>query len=1126
MSKPPYYLLKSRRFLPILIVQFLGAMNDNIYKNSLIILITFSLAQQLGWSPKMPLATALGLFILPFLLFSATAGELADRFDKERMIQWTKFAEIVILGIGATMAFYLQSIILMYIVLFLLGTHSAFFGPLKYSILPQHLTKNELLFGNAWIESSTFLAILLGTLLGGFFILKSYGVIFISILLITFALIGWLTSLFIPKAKSANPQLKVNYNFLQATNTIVKYALNHKPIFQSILGISWFWFIGASLLTIVPLFTKEILKSNETTTTLLLTFLTLGIGMGSIGCYSLLQEKLTAKFIPLAGLGISLFMLLMTISKPLAFAGALGIGVCGGFFIVPLYSLLQYNSNVQYRSRNIATNNIMGALFMIGASLLAMFIFQLKGGPITLLITIAILNVLFSLYIFCKIYKVTTLNTIVIFVKYFLKFIYRIKITGIENLPPRGKSAIIIANHISLLDPVLIRAFVSNHFIYPIDTETAQKWWVKLFLVFSKTICIDPQYPFSFKKLIKLVEHNEQILIFPEGRITITGTVMKIYDGAGYLAYKTDSPIIPILISGAKYSPFSYLRGKTKLHWFPKIRITIFPPKKIETPNLPARELRKYLSLQIYNLLTTLQVKTTDQENTLFKQLLLSGQQNGIGTVIMSDVQNKPLTYRKIIAKSLVLGKVLTKGLPPEKPIGLIMPTCNSVVLKFFGLQSTGHIAALLNYTSGPTNILRACQITNIECVWSSIEFITKAKLTSVVALLQANNIQVKFIENYKPIIKSLWLFYTFALLFPRQLGQQINKKNDTNAQSIATILFTSGSTGDPKGVAFSHKNFISNYFQANTIIDLNKNDKILSIMPVFHAFGLTAGILSPLFHGTRIFLYPTPLHYRAIPEVIYNKEITILFSTNTFLRGYSKYANAYDLRSVRYLFGGAEKIQENIRRIYEEKFGIRILEGYGTTEASPFISLNTPLYNKSGTVGKFLPGIEYKLQKIPHIHEGQELWIKGNNVMLGYICAQDSGTFKPIKNEWLNTGDIVTIDTEGFITIIGRTKRFAKIGGETIPLNRIEELANEIWPLLNNACISIPDEQKGEMLILITENQNATLNEFRQFAKNQGINPLWIPKSLKIVAKLPLLGSGKPDYTYLSAVMEKKVHI
>lgn len=1111
----PYYLLKSRRFLPLFIVQFLGAMNDNIYKNALIILISFSLAQQHGLSPKMPLAIATGLFILPFLLFSALAGELADRFDKEKLIQWVKLAEVLILGIAATFGFYLQSLFLMYVTIFLLGTHSTFFGPLKYSILPQHLAKDELLFGNAWIEASTFLAILIGTLLGGLFILQTNGILIISSLLISLALSGWFISFFIPKAKSDNSNLKINYNLFYSTSQIIQYTFNRKKLFQPILGISWFWFIGSSLLTILPLFTKEVLQSNETTTTFLLICVIIGIGIGSLGSYILLQGKLSAKFVPLASLGVTLFSLLMLI-KPLSFPSAIGIGICGGFFSVPLYALLQYKSRTQHRSRNIAANNILNALLMVGSSLLAILVFKLGGGSVALLITVALLNLIVTFYMLWTISKTSILKCIVIIIKFVLKCLYRVKINNIENLPPKGQKAIIISNHISLLDAVLIRAFISKNFIYPIDTDTAQKWWVKVFLPFSKNICIDPHSPFSFKQLIHLLEKNGQILIFPEGRISVTGTIMKIYDGTGYLAYKTDAPIFTIHIAGAQFSPFSYLRGKFKIHWFPKIQITLFPPRKLNPlPDVSTKDIRKLLGIQIYNLLASTQVTATNHDITLFEQLLLSAKQNGMQTVIMSDIKKVSLTYKEIIAKSLVLSKILTKNQSLENPIGILMPNCNVAVLKFFALQSTGHIASFLNFSSGGPNILKACQTTNIKCVWSSTEFITHAKLQSVVELLSMNGIEVKFIEHYKSAIKKLKISYILALLFPRWVYKK-QFCSHHNAHSLATILFTSGSTGEPKGVAFSHKNFISNYRQAIAIIDLNNQDKMLSIMPAFHAFGLTAGILNPLFHGTQIFLYPTPLHYSIIPEIIYQKQITILFGTNTFLRGYAKYANPYDLRSLRYIFAGAEKIQANLRQIYEEKFGLRILEGYGTTETAPLLTLNTPIYNKDNTVGRLLPTIEYKLKKSQEISSNQELWVKGDNIMLGYMTVKNPGVIEPVQDGWFNTEDVVTIDDEGFITIIGRTKRFAKIGGETVPLNAIEQLANQIWPNHNSACISVPDEQKGELLILFTENPKAKLNDFREFARKQDINPLWIPKTLKIIPKIPLLGSGKPNYSDL----------
>lgn len=1111
----PYHLLKSRRFLPLFIVQFLGAMNDNIYKSSLIILISFSLAEQQALSPKMPLAIATGLFILPFLLFSSIAGQLADRFDKEKLIRWIKLAEVLILGLVATSGFYLNSLFLMYLTVFLLGTHSTFFGPIKYSILPQHLVKDELLFGNAWIEASTFLAILFGTLLGGLLILGENGILIISTLLIALACLGLIVSFIIPKAKSDNPNLKINFNLFYSTNQIIKYAIRRKRLLHPILGISWFWFIGSIFLTIFPLFTKEVLQGNERTTTLLLVFVIIGIGAGSLGSYTFLKGKISAKLVPLAGLGISFFSFLLLIES-LTFISAFGIGVSGGFFSVPLYALLQYKSNIQHRSRNIAANNIINALFMVGSSLLAMLVFKFGGGSIALVITTAILNFCVTIYMLATISRDTILSFIVIIVRFILKCLYRVKINNLENLPPKGQKAIIVSNHISLLDAILIRAFISNYFIYPIDTDTAQKWWVKLFLPFSKYVCIDPHSPFSFKHLLHLIEKNEQILIFPEGRISVTGAVMKIYDGTGYLAFKTNTPIFPIHISGAQFSTFSYLRGKYRLRWFPKIQITLFPPRKLEAPSgESSKSIRKHLSIQIYNLLTNIQVLATNNDITLFEQLMVSGKQNGMQTSIMTDIKNIPLTYRQIIAKSLTLGKIITKNIPLENPIGLLMPNSNAAVLKFFALQSTGHVAAFLNFTSGGPNILKACRTTNIKCVWSSTEFIEHAKLQSVIELLIANDIEVKFIENYKSSIKKLKFSYLLAFLFPKWIYKK-RFPTHRNSQSLATILFTSGSTGEPKGVAFSHKNFISNYRQAIAIIDLNNQDKLLSLMPIFHAFGLTAGILNPIFHGTKIFLYPTPLHYSEVPEIIYHKEITIFYGTNTFLRGYGKYANPYDLRSVRYIFAGAEKIQEGIRQTYEDKFGIRILEGYGTTETSPVLTFNTAIYNKVNTVGKLLPSIEYKLQNAPEIPGSQELWVKGDNVMLGYIAANNPGIIEPLEDGWFNTQDVVSIDDEGFITIIGRTKRFAKIGGETVPLNAIEQLANELWSQHNNACIQVSDEQKGEALILITENPKAKLNEFREFVRAREINTLWIPKKLKIMPKIPLLGSGKPDYREL----------
>lgn len=1132
MLKVPYYLLKSRRFLPIFVVQFLGAMNDNLYKNSFIILITFSLAQE----ARMPLALGLGIFILPFFLFSATAGELADRIEKGQMIRWIKFAEIAILGIGGTMAFYMKSTALMYLVLFLMGTHSAFFGPLKYSILPQHLRKEELLYGNAWVEASTFVAILLGTIIGGMLILVNHGAAIVSILLMIIALGGWVASFYIPLAKSDNPKLKVHVNFMRATLEILKHVKKRPYLFRIMMGISWFWFIGGTLLTVIPLFTREILYGNQNTVTLLLCVSIIGIGAGAIGSYKLLKGQLSSKFVPLSGLGMTLFIMVMIRSgqrvvEPIVgvldffsapgigiLVGIFGIGACGGFFSVPLYALLQHWSTTKHRSRNIAANNITNALFMVVSSLLAIIIFRFGGGVYALLSITAILNVFVSIYMCWTVPKDIVISVIFKCARFLLKLFYRAEVEGLENLEKIKGPSIVIANHVSLLDVVLFWAFLPGRFVYPVDLQTSKLWWVKPVLEFSKTIPMDPRHPFSLKELIRIVESGKHVMIFPEGRITVTGQIMKVYEGPGYVALKTGAEILPIYIEGAKYSLFSYLKGKIKLQWFPKIRIRVFPPRKIEIKSDKSnRDARHEAARQIYELMVEMEVKTADKDLTLFEGLLRAGQRNGMGTNIVGDVEDEPLTYRKLIARSLILGEILTKETKEKDTIGLMIPNSAMAVLAFFGLQSKHRIATMINYSAGAANILSACQTAKIRCMWTSSEFIEKARLEDAIELLKGNGIRVRYLENCRKSKKGFGALYAIATIFPGWVYRRQFKGVDRGlANNASTILFTSGSSGEPKGVVLSHKNIISNYIQINTVVDLSMRDRILAVMPIFHAFGLTGGIIGPIFAGTRVFMYPTPLHYKAIPEIIYQEEITIMFATNTFLRGYAKYGNPYDFRSLRYLFSGAEKVQESTRLMYGEKFGVRTLEGYGTTEASPVICINTAMYNKPGTVGKLLPGIEYELREIEEIGEGKELWIKGDNVMLGYMLHGRPGEIELIKDGWLNTGDIVKIDDSGFVTIVGRTKRFAKIGGEMVGLDAIEEIAHNLWPKYMHACISRPDPKKGEFLVLVSEKRDADLDEFRHFAKERGLNPLFIPRVIKVVGKIPLLGTGKPNYIEL----------
>jgi acyl-[acyl-carrier-protein]-phospholipid O-acyltransferase/long-chain-fatty-acid--[acyl-carrier-protein] ligase len=313
-----------------------------------------------------------------------------------------------------------------------------------------------------------------------------------------------------------------------------------------------------------------------------------------------------------------------------------------------------------------------------------------------------------------------------------------------------------------------------------------------------------------------------------------------------------------------------------------------------------------------------------------------------------------------------------------------------------------------------------------------------------------------------------------------------------------------------------SHRNILSNIYQLAAVVDFNASDIVFNALPVFHSFGLTGGMLLPVLSGVRTFLYPSPLHYRIVPELVYDTNATILFGTDTFLTGYARMAHPYDFYSVRYVFAGAERVKDETRALWAEKFGLRILEGYGATETSPVLATNTPMHYRAGTVGQFLPGIAHKLEPVPGIETGGRLLVSGPNVMLGYLRPENPGTIEPVEDGWYDTGDIVEIDETGFVTIAGRAKRFAKIAGEMVSLTVVENNAAATWPDFQHAAVTIEDERKGEQVVLVTDNPNADRETLLRKAQELGFSEIMVPRTIMVTDTLPLLGTGKVDYVAL----------
>ena len=702
-----------------------------------------------------------------------------------------------------------------------------------------------------------------------------------------------------------------------------------------------------------------------------------------------------------------------------------------------------------------------------------------------------------------------------------LRLAYSVRVTGLEHYEQAGPRVLIVANHTSFLDAALLAVFLPDRLTFAVNTEISKRWWMKLLLNIVDAFPLNPTNPYSLKSLIRYIEQDKRAAIFPEGRITVTGSLMKIYPGPGLVADKSKAMVLPIRIDGAQYTPFSRLRGRIRLRWFPQITLTIMPPRRLEIPaSVHGRERRRVAGKLLADLMTEMMFATSNYRRTLFGALLDARRVHGGRHVIVEDVERVPLTYNQLLVRALLLGGLAANETRRGEVVGIMLPNAIACVATLFGLQAYGRVPAMLNYTLGVKSLLAACQAAQIGRIYTSERFVVAAKLEHLVAKLR-EIATVVYLEDLREKITP-WRKIKAAVA--NRFTGFLYGRQRVVPDEPAIVLFTSGSEGMPKGVALSHANVLANREQTAARVDFSSQDVILNALPMFHSFGLTVGTLLPLLSGMRTFFYPSPLHYRIVPEMAYDVNATIMFGTNTFLAGYARFAHPYDFYSVRYVFAGAEKLKDETRRIWTDKFGVQVFEGYGTTEASPGLATNTPIDTRVGTVGRFLPGIEYALDPVPGV-EGGRLSVRGPNIMLGYLMHDKPGVIQPPATErgpgWYDTGDIVTIDADGFITIQGRAKRFAKIGGEMVSLAAVEELATRTWPESQHACVSLPDFQKGEQLILMTTRENAQRTELSARARADGMSELHVPKRIFPVAQIPLLGSGKADYPAVHALAE-----
>jgi acyl-[acyl-carrier-protein]-phospholipid O-acyltransferase/long-chain-fatty-acid--[acyl-carrier-protein] ligase len=768
---------------------------------------------------------------------------------------------------------------------------------------------------------------------------------------------------------------------------------------------------------------------------------------------------------------------------------------------VPSFAAIQAWASRERRARIVAAVNVLNAAFMVGGAL-AVALLQKTGVDVpALFFGIATAGFLAALWI------ALTMPTSAFqdFLSILLRAFYRLDVKGLENLDKAGANAIIALNHVSFLDGAVALSILDKEPVFAVDHEVSQRWWVRPFIKLTKAMPLDPTRPLATRKLIQAVRNGDTLVIFPEGRITVTGQLMKVYDGAAMIAEKSGANIVPVRIEGLEATIFSRLsRAQVRRRWFPKVRVTVLEPVRLTVDEaLKGKARRQAAGAVLYQIMSDLVFRTTPTDRTVVEAVVEAAKSQGWRRLAVEDPVTGKLSYRKLLIGARVLAGKFLPLASEGQAVGVMLPNANGAAASLLAMMSAGRVPAMINFTAGAANILAACTAAEVRTIVTSRGFIEKARLDRLVASL-AETVRIVYLEDMRDTVsivdKICALFRYRRALIPR------------NADDPAAILFTSGSEGTPKGVVLSHRNMLSNAAQAAARIDFGRTDKVFNTLPVFHAFGLTVGLVLPLASGVPVFLYPSPLHYRIVPELVYGANATILFGTDTFLSGYGRAAHPYDFRSVRYVLAGAEPVKEATRRLWAEKFGLRILEGYGVTETAPALALNTPMFNRFGTVGRLLPSLEARLDPVEGIEDGGRLYVRGPNVMLGYLKTAQPGVLQPPEEGWHDTGDIVTIDRDGFVAIKGRAKRFAKIGGEMISLAAVESLASELWPDAQSAIVAEPDPRRGERLVLVTEKKGATRAAFQSYLRAKGASDLMAPAEVMIVDKLPLLGSGKAD--------------
>jgi acyl-[acyl-carrier-protein]-phospholipid O-acyltransferase/long-chain-fatty-acid--[acyl-carrier-protein] ligase len=1115
-------LLKNAGFHSFLWTQFLGAFNDNVYK-ILVSMRAVDVAANNGSNSDTYLALSMVVFVIPFLLFSGYSGHLADVVSKRKVLISVKVFEIFVMVLGLA-AFFSTRIELMLVVLFLMALHSTVFSPAKYGIVPEMLPDKDLSRANGLLEMSTFVAIVLGTSIGSFLFAAWKGEPWkMGVVTLAVAVAGFLTSLKITRVPPSGAVAPFQKNPFGEVWIGTKHLLKERPLTLTVLGISYFWFLGALFQMDLLLFGKEVLKETDLKVGLLVTALAIGIGVGSMLAGRLSGNKVELGLVPLGAVFMGIFCVALYASRgsyTLSVISLSLLGLSSGLFIVPLNAYLQQRSENHEKGRIIATNNFYNTVgLLIAAAALKGLHGKLHLSADKLMLIFGVVTLISSVYIVSVVPEF-----LVRFVLWMATHtLFKIRIVGQENVPFRGP-ALLVANHMSHIDGFLINACIQRFIRFmvwkPYYELKVLNWFFKL----AKAIPVGTGGPrdvvASIRAARKELEDGHVVCIFAEGAISRTGNLLPFRRGLEKIVDGLDVPVIPVHLDRLWGSIFSFERGRFLWKW-PK-RIPYPVTVSFGTP-MPASSSAHDVRQAIQELASDAAIYSKSSGDLLDLRFIRTAKKNW-RRFAMADSSGRELTYGRALTGSLLVSGWVRKNRRSEKMIGLLLPSSVAGALANTGVMIAGKIPVNLNFTAGRESMASAVQQCGIRTILTSKIFLAKAKIEAMDGMVYLEDVlgQMSGLEKLQALIS--------ARLLPARLLAAGGKRT---SDSLATVIFSSGSSGVPKGVMLSHHNILANIQAMAQVFWINDNDVIVGVLPFFHSFGFTVTIWLPPVSGCGAAYHTNPTEASKIGEIVAKYHGTLLVSTPTFYSSYTRKCTAEQFSSLRFVLVGAEKLRSTIAAAFHEKFGLELLEGYGCTEMSPVVAVNGPnfeagrdtqLGNKPGTVGHPLPGIAVKIvnpatmEPLPPDVEGLVL-VKGPNQMIGYL-NQPERTLEAVHDGWYVTGDIGALDDEGFLRITDRLARFSKIAGEMVPHLKVEEAIYGIIGEYGCAVTGIPDDQRGERLVALYTRPDMTPLELWQRLSETSLPKLWLPKreNVYLVDALPTLGTGKLDLVGVKA--------